>query len=87
MAGCAPTRYNPRMAGTRNTSICPACGDDTKQVALGRLWDRLQIVCHCRTCRAELARPAGRLKDSTGIDRSMAAVKPIAAVSQSKARK
>jgi hypothetical protein len=38
------------MVETGNRPTCPACGDDTKQQSLGQLWDRPQIVCHCRAC-------------------------------------
>jgi hypothetical protein len=38
------------MVESGNRPTCPACGDDTKQKWLATLWDRPQIVCHCRAC-------------------------------------
>jgi hypothetical protein len=35
-----------------NRPTCPACGDGDKQVLLGQLWDRPQIVYHCRACES-----------------------------------
>jgi hypothetical protein len=38
------------VAETGKRLSCPACGDTAKQVSLGKLWDRPQIIYHCRAC-------------------------------------